>query len=158
MIQEMIEKLLQEEADEANHKGMCDKELAKTIKDRDYRLRDVEELHTSIESDNARREKLAAEMATRTEEKAENEVTVREAEDGVAAINQALDILSHFYGEAAQAFVETAQAQSPDEEMPDAGFSGNYTGAQGSNTGIIGMMDVIKSDFERTISETKQAE
>jgi len=174
MIQEMIEKLLQEEADEATQKGYCNTELSKTIKDRDYRLRDVEELHTTLESDNARREKLAEEMATLTkdlatlrtdlseqttargEEKHENEVTVREAEDGVAAIQQALDILSHFYGEAAQAFVETAQ--SPDEEMPDAGFSGNYTGAQGSNTGIIGMMDVIKSDFERTISETKQSE
>jgi hypothetical protein len=176
MIQEMIEKLLQEEADEATQKGYCNTELSKTVKDRDYRLRDVEELHTQLESDNARREKLAAEMATlttelatlrtdlseqttaRAEEKHENEVTVREAEDGVAAIQQALDILSHFYGEAAQAFVETAHSQSPDEDMPDAGFSGNYTGAQGSNTGIIGMMDVIKSDFERTISATKQSE
>merc|ERR1719146_446581 len=137
MIQEMIEKLLQEEADDATQKGYCDTELSKTVKDRDYRLRDVEELHTSIESDNARREKLAAEMATlteelatlrsdladqtaaRAEEKAENEVTVREAEDGVAAINQALDILSHFYGEAAQATVDLVQKQpSVDDEAP----------------------------------------
>jgi hypothetical protein len=178
MIQEMIEKLLQEEADEANHKGMCDKELAKTIKDRDYRLRDVEELHTAIESDNARREKLAAEMATlteelatlrsdlsdqttaRAEEKAENEVTVREAEEGVEAINQALDILSHFYGEAAQATVELQVKKQPsvDDEAPDTGFDGAYTGAQGSSTGIIGMMDVIKGDFERTIKDTKADE
>jgi hypothetical protein len=177
MIQEMIEKLLQEEADDATQKGYCDTELAKTVQDRDYRLRDVEELHTTLESDNARREKLAAEMATlttdlatlrkdytdqtaaRQEEKDENEVTVREAEDGVAAIQQALDILSHFYGEAAKALVQTKAAVSqPDDEMPDAGFEGNYTGAQSSNTGIIGMMDVIKSDFERTITETKAAE
>merc|ERR1719265_1627077 len=160
MIQEMIEKLLQEEADEANHKGMCDKELGKTIKDRDYRLRDVEELHTAIESDNARREKLAAEMATLTEEQAENEVTVREAEEGVEAINQALDILSHFYGEAAQATVELQVKKQPsvDDEAPDTGFDGAYTGAQGSSTGIIGMMDVIKGDFERTIKDTKADE
>merc|ERR1719265_2616014 len=126
MIQEMIEKLLQGDPDKAPQIAFCDTELSKTVKDRDYRLRDVEELHTTLESDNARREKLAAEMATlttdlatlrkdlsdqttaREEEKHENEVTVREAEDGVAAIQQALDILSHFYGEAAQAFVETA--------------------------------------------------
>merc|ERR1719261_1999817 len=37
MIQEMIEKLLEEEADEANHKGWCDEEISKTVKDRDYR-------------------------------------------------------------------------------------------------------------------------
>merc|ERR1719321_1203250 len=138
----MIEKLLQEEADEATQKGYCDTELAKTIKYRDYRLRDVEELHTAIESDNARRAKLADEMATlteelatlrsdlsdqttaRAEEKAENEVTVREAEDGVAAINQALDILSHFYGEAAQATVELQVKKQPsvDDEAPRYGL------------------------------------
>jgi hypothetical protein len=176
MIQEMIEKLLQEEADEANHKGMCDKELAKTMKDRDYRLRDVEELHTTIESENARREKLSEEMATlteelatlrsdlatqtttRAEEKAENEVTVREAGEGLDAIKQAVDILSHFYGEAAQATVELQVPKSTqpsvDDEAPDTGFDEAYTGAQSSSTGILGMMDVIKSDFERTIKET----
>jgi len=59
MIQELIERLLAEESDEANHKGWCDTEISKTLKDRDYRLRDIEELHTSLESLNARKEKLA---------------------------------------------------------------------------------------------------
>jgi DNA repair exonuclease SbcCD ATPase subunit len=174
MIQEMIEKLLQEEADEANHKGTCDKELAKTLKDRDYRLRDVEALHTSIESNSARREKLGEEISTlqgeittlqddlsaqttsRAEEKAENEVTVREAKEGVEAVKQAIDILSHFYGEAAQATVEL-QTSQPDD-IPDSGFDGAYTGSQGASTGILGMMEVIQGDFERTISSTEEAE
>merc|ERR1719310_1071212 len=54
LIQELIERLLQEEADEANHKGWCDTEIANTLKDRDYRLRDVDELHTTLEGLNAR--------------------------------------------------------------------------------------------------------
>merc|ERR550537_617119 len=103
MIQDMIEKLLEEEADEANHKGYCDEEISKTVKDRDYRLEEIEALHASLEELNAREEKLSLTKAeleeavktlnsdytnqtkARAEEKAENEVTVTEAKDGVNA-------------------------------------------------------------------------
>merc|ERR1740138_1603738 len=180
MIQDMIEKLLEEEADEANHKGWCDEEISKTVKDRDYRLKDIEDLHASLEELNAREEKLTLEkteleeqVATlnsdyanqtkaRAEEKAENEETVSEAKVGVSAIKQALEILSHFYGEAAQATVEEGFIQkkqpSVEDDAPDAGFDGAYTGAQGSSTGIVGMMEVILGDFERTISDTEELE
>merc|ERR1719440_1476603 len=132
MIQEMIEKLLEEEADEANHKGWCDEEISKTVKDRDYRLSDIEALHASLEELNAREEKLTLEkeeleeqVATlnsdyanqtkaRAEEKAENEETVTEAKEGVSAIKQALEILSHFYGEAAKATVEETVSEAKD--------------------------------------------
>merc|ERR1719247_1794608 len=178
MIQDMIEKLLEEEADEANHKGWCDEEISKTVKDRDYRLKDIEDLHASLEGLNAREEKLTLEkteleeqVATlnsdytnqtkeRADEKAENEETVSEAKVGVSAIKQALEILSHFYGEAAQATVEEGLIQQPsvEDDAPDAGFDGAYTGAQGSSTGIVGMMEVILGDFERTISDTEELE
>merc|ERR1719327_2098819 len=182
MIQEMIEKLLEEEADEANHKGWCDEEISKTVKDRDYRLRDIEKLHASLEELNARKEKLTLEKteleeqvatlnsdysnqtAARAEEKAENEYTVDEAKDGVSAIKQALEIMSHFYGEAAKAtveegFIQLHQSQpSVEDDAPDAGFDGAYTGAQGASTGIVGMMEVILGDFERTITDTEELE
>jgi len=179
MIQDMIEKLLEEEADEANHKGWCDEEISKTVKDRDYRLKDIEALQASLEELNAREEKLTLEKAeledqiatlnsdyanqtkARAEEKEENEYTVDEAKDGVSAIKQALEILSHFYGEAAQATVEEGFIQkqpSVEDDAPDAGFDGAYTGAQGSSTGIVGMMEVILGDFERTISDTEELE
>merc|ERR1719281_411652 len=177
MIQDMIEKLLEEEADEANHKGYCDEEISKTVKDRDYRLAEINELHASLEELNAREEKLsltkaeletavkqlsedyANQTAARAEEKEENTKTVEEAEEGVHAIKQALEILSHFYGEAAKATVEEGLIQqTPDDDAPDAGFDGAYTGAQGSSTGIVGMMEVILGDFERTISDTEELE
>merc|ERR1719281_1734577 len=149
MIQDMIEKLLEEEADEANHKGYCDEEISKTVKDRDYRLEEIEALHASLEELNAREEKLALTKAeleeavkslsedyanqtkARAEEKEENEATVDEG---------------------------LIQQPSVEEDAPDAGFDGAYTGAQGSSTGIVGMMEVILGDFERTITDTEELE
>merc|ERR1719271_871266 len=176
LIQELIERLLQEEADEADKKGWCDKEIAAAQKDRDYRLRDVEELHGDLESLNARHgtltetkakleeeitalnADLATQTANRAEEKAENEQTVKDAEEGEAAVDQAIDILGHFYGAAAKATVLIAKQPSVDDEAPDAGFEGAYTGSQSASTGILGMMEVIKGDFARTIKETTAAE
>jgi hypothetical protein len=167
MIQELIERLLEEEADEATHKGYCDEEIAKTVKDRDYRLRDIDELNSRLEGLNARTAKLtltkgeleaaieeltidyANQTAARAEESAEHASTVTETKEGLAAVKQAIDILTHFYGAARYAF-----PQQPSVDAPDTGFDSNYTGSQGASTGIVGMMEVIKSDFERTISET----
>merc|ERR1719253_572869 len=168
MIQELIERLLAEEADEADHKGWCDEEIAKTTKDRDYRLRDVSKLHNELADGYGRKGELeenkkelthqignltadlATETQNRNEEKAENAQTVADSEEGVTAVQQAIDILAHFYGEAAKATVFTQQP-SVDDEAPDAG-------SQSASTGILGMLDVIMGDFKRTISETTAAE
>ena len=45
-----------------------------------------------------------------------------------------------------------------DAEAPDAGFDEAYTGSQSASTGIMGMLEVIKGDFSRSISETGKAE
>merc|ERR1719305_1765441 len=174
LIQDLIERLLQQEADEANHKGWCDTEISKTLKDRDYRLRDVAELHESLEGLNARHgvlveqisdltteidtltSDLANQTALRSDEKTEHETTIADSKEGETAIKEAIDILSHFYGAAAKAFLQ--EEPSVDAEMPDAGFSGNYTGSQSASTGILGIMEVILGDFERTTKETTAAE
>merc|ERR1719217_1276400 len=88
--------------------------------------------------------------AARNEEKADHAATVTETKEGLEAVKQAISILSHFYGAAAKAFTQQPVA----DDAPDAGFDSNYTGSQGASTGIVGMMEVIKSDFERTITET----
>merc|ERR1719473_2463654 len=103
--------------------------------------------------------KAARDKATklREAESAENAETIKTAKDGPDAIEMAKDILTKFYKTAAKA---TVLAQGPMDDAPDSGFKSGeaYTGAQGSSTGIIGMMDVIKSDFERTITETEKEE
>merc|ERR1719333_1122443 len=176
LIQELIERLLQEAADEANHKGWCDKEFGKAKQSRGMKAEAVKSLNEALAKSEALRDKLTEEIAIltkeideleaalaktakeRNDESAENAATVSEAQEGQAAVEQAIGVLEKFYKTAAKAevFVQTSSKQVPD--MPDAGFSGANKGSQSASTGILGMLDVIKSDFIRTIKETEKAE
>jgi len=176
LIQELIERLLQEAADEANHKGWCDKEFGKAKQSRQYKAEAVKTLNENLAKSEALRDKLTEEIAIltkeideleaalskttkeRNDESAENAATVSEAQEGQAAVEQAIGVLEKFYKTAAKAevFVQVSSKQVPD--MPDAGFSGANKGSQSASTGILGMLDVIKSDFVRTIKETEKAE
>merc|ERR1719498_736294 len=177
LVQELIERLLQEAADEANHKGWCDKELTNAKQQRTYKSDSIKKLNSQLETAEARRDKLTEDIATltteiaeltdslssttaqRAAESAENAATVSEAEEGQAAVEQAFDVLDHFYKTAAKAevFVQTG-ASGVDDDLPDTGFGGANKGSQGAATGILGMLEVIKSDFIRTIKETEKAE
>merc|ERR1719324_40868 len=96
----------------------------------------------------------------RDDEKAENENTIKEAEDGLIAINDAIGVLTEFYGEAAKGGEAPSffQKKQDPTDSGDNDLKGDYKGDQSAATGILGMMDVIKSDMERTITETKNEE
>merc|ERR1719313_149266 len=97
----------------------------------------------------------------RKEEKAENKETVYEAKMGLEATQMAIQILSRFYATAAKAKVDLSLVQaSPFEDAPDAGFKNGeaYTAAGSDSGGIVGMLEVIASDFTRTITETIASE
>merc|ERR1719420_2492054 len=84
-----------------------------------------------------------------------------EAEAGLEAVEEAIDILDKFYKTKAKEEVNLTFVQrGPADDAPSLGFKSGeaYKGAGAESGGIIGMMEVIKSDFERTISETKKAE
>jgi len=175
LIQELIERLLQEAANEASHKGWCDEAMGKAKQQRDLKAEKIKKLNTEMESQEAKRDKLAEEIKVltaeiaeledalakatkqREEEKAENAATISEAQEGKDAVEMALDILKKFYAKAKHGKVEMIQ-QVPEGEMPDAGFEGAYKGSQAESGGIIGMLEVIQSDFDRTIRETTAAE
>merc|ERR1712045_923186 len=118
---------------------------------------ELADLATAIKELEDAREKAEKE---RKEEKAENAAVVAEASAGLSAIDQAIDIISKFYKSAKKEKVDLSLVQGPADDAPDAGFDNGeaYTGAQSESGGIIGMMEVMKSDFERTISETEAAE
>jgi len=178
LIQELIERLLQEAANEANQKGWCDKATADATQKRTYAADEIEGLNAKMAKLEALSAKLGEELKelekeikeltdaqaeaekNRKEEKAENANTVSEAKAGLDAVKMAIDILDKFYKTSAKAKVDLSLAQGPLDDAPDAGFDNGeaYKGAGGEAGGIIGMMEVIQSDFERTISETKKAE
>lgn len=178
LIQDLIERLLQEATDEANQKGFCDKAQSEAKQKRTYAAESIAELNGQMAELEAVHDKLTEELATleteiaeieskqdentkmRTEEKTENEATVLEAKAGLEAVNQAIDILDKFYKTAAKEKVDLGLIQGPLDDAPDAGFGEGeaYTGAGGESGGILGMLDVIKGDFERTISATEKAE
>jgi chromosome segregation ATPase len=177
LIQELIERMLTEAANESSQKGWCDKSIADAEQKRDYTAEKLEALNTEMAKQEARRDTLVEELAElakeikdltkaqkdadadRKKEKAENEVTVTEAKAGLGAVKQAIDILDKFYKTAAKSKV-LVQVGGPKDDMPDAGFDNGeaYKGAQGGAGGVVGMLEVIDSDFVRTVKKTEEAE
>mmetsp|Transcript_33303 Transcript_33303/g.75395 ORF Transcript_33303/g.75395 Transcript_33303/m.75395 type:complete len:761 (+) Transcript_33303:87-2369(+) len=180
LIQELIERLLQEQGNEANQKAWCDKSTSAAEQKRTYAAEEIENLNAEMASLEAIRDKLAEELTVlgeeikelkinrakaeqlRAEEKAENENTILEAQQGKDALESAIKLLSRFYKTVAKESVDLslAQKKGPADDAPDAGFKIGeaYKGGQSESGGILGMMDVMKSDFSRTISETEEAE
>jgi len=178
LIQELIEKLLQEAAQEANEKGFCDKATSDAEQKRDYAAEAIASLNAEMSTLEATTATLTEELEElaeqitelkdnrgkaldeRAAEKKENEATIRQADSGLSALNMVIELLDKFYKTLKKSKVDLSLAQGPIDDAPDAGFEGGeaYTGAQAAAGGILGMLDVMKSDFERTISQTEKEE
>jgi len=178
LIQELVERLMQEQADEGNHQEWCNKAVGAAKAQQKRKANAVATLNQQLASSEQTRDKLNEDLSIlmdeistledafakagkeRADESAENAATVSEASEGVAAVGEALHILSKFYKTAAKAsFVEviTVSAEVA-AQMPDSGFDGSSQGSQSAAQGILGMFEVIESDFKRTIKVTEKAE
>jgi len=173
MIDSMITRLLEEANEEADHKGWCDKEMATNGQTRDDKTEAVNTLSAEMDKLKAEITKLATQIADlsdaiasidksvaeateiREKEKAKNKDTIEDAEDAQTAVGQALTVLKDFYKKAGQA---TALVQAtPAEEAPET-FDEPYKGMGGASGGVVGMLEVIESDFSRLEAETTAAE
>merc|ERR1719469_384629 len=178
LIQELIERLLQEAANEATQKGWCDKATADAKQKRDFAAEEIASLNAEMEKLEADRDRLSEELlklgediselttarsnatSDRAEEKAQNEATVDEAQQGLSALSMCMDLLDKFYKTLKKETVDLSLAQGPMDDAPDSGFANGmaYTGSQSEAGGILGMLDVMKSDFIRTVADTEKAE
>jgi hypothetical protein len=153
LISTMIEKLLQEAQEDATEKAFCDKEMAETEAKKADKESNIEKLSTSIDSMSAKSAKLKEQVAElqkelaalastqaeadklRAEEKAAFDVNSAEMEKGVKGVQLALKVLNDYYAK-----------------------SGAHQSAQGAGEGIIGLLEVVESDFSKGLAEMQAAE
>merc|ERR1719194_169371 len=154
LIQEMIEKLEEEAAKEAAHKAFCDKEMSETKAKKEDKESDLEDLTTKIDKATAKIAKLTEEVATleeelgaiakaqqeadkiRMEEKEAWEAAKADYESGIEGVGMALKVLRDYYAEKEEALIQA-----------------KHDKATGAASGIIGMLEVVESDFTKSLAE-----
>jgi len=145
----MIAKLEEEQAAAAELKAWCDKEIAEATAKKEDATADVEKLNTKLEADSAHSAKLKEEVATlqkeladlaartqemdniRAEEKAVYEKNRPEMEAGLKGVKLALKILNEYYAKSDK----------------------SHSSSSGGASGIVGLLEVVESDFTKGLTE-----
>merc|ERR1719238_1106732 len=172
MIKDLIVKLMEEATEETEHKGWCDTEMSSNKQTREDKAEAVSTLTANGEELTAKIAELSDKIAEidaavaeatslRESEKVKNAKTIEDAKIAQVAVAKALTVLQEFYAKAATAtsLMQTKHKtkQDPASDAPPT-FDKPYTGMGGSNTGVVGMLEVIQGDFARLESETTTAE
>jgi chromosome segregation ATPase len=144
----MVEKLEKDSAADATQKAYCDKELKEANAKRHEKTAEVDHLSTKIDSKTTASAKLKEEVAKlqselaqlsrsmaeadkiRAEENADFKVNKADVEQGLEGVKMALKVMRDYYSKKEG---ETSQG-----------------GAAG---GVIGMLEVVESDFSKGLAE-----
>jgi len=166
LIADMITKLEKEAGGEAKKKAYCDKEYAATKKKNDDLTTNInkksatidkktavsQKLHDTInqqQADLTELQKTGMEMTTaRTEANKAYFEKKTDLEQGLEGVRMALKVLREYYAASAASLMQD-ESESEDE-APSAPKSHSKSG--GASTGIIGMLEVIESDFGRNLA------
>merc|ERR1712045_649731 len=154
LIQDMIETLEKEaEADEAE-KAFCDKELAETRAKKDDKTNEIKKLSTKIDQMTSRSAQLKEEVAElqkglsalakaqaemdkiRLEEKEAYGKAKAEMEEGIKGVQLALKVLREYYAKGDKA----------------------HAADEGGGSGVIGLLEVVESDFSKGLIEMTSTE
>jgi len=166
MIEDMLAKLKSEAAAEADHKAWCDEQLKENKLKRNKKTAGVERLTAEVQELTSTIEEMGKNIATllqeqsdlttamkdattqRDAEKTENLAIIADSKAGKEATKAALVVLREFYAKQSS-FLQ----QAPEMEA--------YKGMGGAKGGVVGMLEVIETDFARleadTTAEEKQA-
>merc|ERR1719387_3090457 len=175
MINDMIARLLQEAAEEAEHKGWCDTEMGKSKLQKEQKEKEVKSLTSKIEEMTAQVAQLDDEIrqltkeiadaeaadleasGVRTAEKKQSLASIKEYEDAQSLIQNAMTVLQEFYGDRqAKSFVQVDEAAEDLGPSPPPTHEGAYEKKDAS--GVLGILEISLSDFARLETETKASE
>merc|ERR1719161_1936172 len=177
MINQMIQKLLTEAAEEAEHKGWCDTEMGKSEVTKTQKEKDVKMVTSKIDEMSARVEELGNEISALTQEIAEAEAmdveatkvrqeenaqataAIKEYQEAQELVQRVVGVLNDFYAkmeEKKKAAKDEALLQADASAAPPSVPEGEYTGS--SAGGIMSILEISLSDFSRLEAETKTAE
>lgn len=177
LIQSMIKKLTEEAAAEASHKAFCDKEMGVTEQQQTEKQKRVDDLTTAIEEAAAESATLKEETAEltmeiadlekgqtestriRQEEKAAFEEASAALKEGLRGIQMALKVLRDYYGGSSLIQTQMTEQTNLVSSMGDASTSeARQSNQRGAGSGIIGLLEVIESDFSKNLAEIETAE
>jgi len=154
LIKSMIEKLESDAQGDASHKSYCDKEMSEANTKKAEKKALIDKLSTSIDSMTAKSAKLKEEIAElqkqmaqlassqaemdkiRSAEKALYSKNHAEMQQGVEGVQKALSVLKDYYA---------AEGQS-------------HSAAEGAGSSIIGLLEVVESDFSKGLAEMEVTE
>lgn len=182
LIKDLVKRLEDDAKAEASQKSFCDKNMKKAVTDRDTASGNIESASAELTTLTANRETLEKDIQTleegiaglkkemleatelRNEAKADNEKGIQMSDEGIEAVKSALELLQEFYSNAKLMQIGRYVPPKSDRDgntlgdlAPDV-FKSDYKGSQESSKGIIGILEVILSDFERTNGKTKEDE
>lgn len=176
LIQSMIKKLTEEAAEEASHKAFCDKEMGVTEQQQTEKQKRVDDLTTAIEeaaAESATLKEETAELAMevadlekgqseatriRQEEKAAFEEASAALREGLRGIQMALKVLRDYYGGASLIQTQMTEQTNLVSSMGAASTSTVHQPQRGAGSGIIGLLEVVESDFSKNLAELETAE
>jgi len=171
LIQDLVDRLQAEASEEEDHHSWCVAEMSANEATRTQKTEEIETLRGEQDKLNANiaqltkeigelsksvaaiMKNIAKETEMRTAEKAQNEKTLKESQDGQAAMMEVISVLQDFYTKAADA---TALVQQKGAAPPV--FEKEFKGQQTESGNVLAMLQVIQSDFARLESDTANAE
>merc|ERR1712129_319173 len=177
LINDLISKLEKQAKDESDQKSFCDKEMKKALESRDGEALSMEENSAKVAKKTAEVKELKRDIADlsediaelarglneatelRADEKKDNKKTLDDAKAGKAAVEQAIEVLQGFY-ELLQKQRDPVDrdGKSLEDLAPKTSYKGDYKGKGDAGKGIIGIMEIILEDFEKTIEDVESEE